>query len=151
MKLYHVTTRPDALVILADGWRDRPAGIEGADLFGVWLWSKPLGVNEGVLKNSVLALDVDEDDVRRYEVLVHGADYRSWLVPAAVVNQQSSPARLLVREPLGEREQAALAARAAWLAREVGRGEMTPEDADRALSRLREKLERWDPPEPDTA
>jgi len=146
-----VTTRPDALVILADGWRDRPAGIEGADLRGVWLWSRPLGRDDGILKHTVLAVDVDEDDVRPHEVVVHGATYRSWLVPAAVVNRCAAAPRLLIREPLGEREQAALAARTAWLAREVGRGEMTKEDAEQALSRLREQLERWDPPTTDSA
>jgi len=149
MKLYHVTTRQDALLILADGWRDRPAGIEDADLRGVWLWSRPLGRNDGVVSSTVLELDVNEDDIRTYEVVVHGAAYRSWLVPAAVVTQHAADAHLLVREPLGEREQAALQARAAWLAREVGRGEMTKEDAEQALNRLREKLERWEPPEPE--
>lgn len=93
MVLFHRTAHASA--ILEDGFRDgrddRP-GRPG----GVWLSTALSGCGDGAADDAVLVLKLPMGAIRQYEQLQVGQTYRTFLVPANVVNEYKE-GRLIVR------------------------------------------------------
>jgi hypothetical protein len=86
MLLYHTTYNADA--ILAEGFKDG-TGYYMTDRpwSGVWLSDRPLDANEGAKGDTVLVIEMPEDEVLSYEWVEEGKPYREFLVPADLVNR----------------------------------------------------------------
>ena len=93
MEVFHRTDAGDE--ILSDGFRDGHGSyMTHNEYSGVWLSNTPLDANEGAEGDQLLAVDIPEDVLTKYEWLEEGKQYREFLVPAEVVNSYGS-ARLL--------------------------------------------------------
>jgi hypothetical protein len=87
---YHRTTEQVAADVLAHGFRDR-AGTYGTahEYTGVWLSDRPLGINEGVGGEALLAVELAPERAAAldgYEWVEDGKGYREWFVPAEQLN-----------------------------------------------------------------
>lgn len=88
---YHVTTRENAVQILADGFKDGVGRYMTSHTFsGVWLADQPLDANEGASGETVLEVQLPTGIVDEWEWIEEGKPYREWLVPAEVVNRGSA-------------------------------------------------------------
>lgn len=90
MKLYHGTDAAEA--ILASGFRDGSGNyLSDHEYEGAWVSDEPLDENEGAAGSMVLAVDVPEDIVARFEWVEEGRSFREFLVPADVLNRYVPP------------------------------------------------------------
>jgi hypothetical protein len=92
MKLYHRTTRANAVAILREGFRDGEGRYGTDQLFrGVWLSDVPLDANDfgGRHEDTVLAVELncDESRLAEYEWVEEGEGkgYREWFILAALL------------------------------------------------------------------
>jgi hypothetical protein len=88
MLLYHTTYNADA--ILGKGFKHGTGCYMTDRLWsGVWLSDRPLDANEGAKGDTVLVVEMPEDEVVFYEWVEEGKPVREFLVPAEVVNRYS--------------------------------------------------------------
>lgn len=87
MRVFHRTAA--GAQIERDGFRDPvvPRLIGGQAFLGVWVADSPLDGNEGASGDDLLAVELPEADLARYELSEDGRGYREWCVPAAVLNR----------------------------------------------------------------
>lgn len=99
VKLFHRTTIANARSIQRTGFRDgRGSYMTRSEHSGVWLSNVPLDENEGAIGDALLSLEIDEARIASFEWLEVGKPYREWLVPAAVINSESSSLTLEVAD-----------------------------------------------------
>lgn len=94
MRLYHATTRANALAIIAGGFVDR-TGTYGTDTewSGVWLSNRVHNCNDGVDGDTVLLVELraTEEELADYEWIdEERVGHREWLVPAALIAERGS-------------------------------------------------------------
>jgi hypothetical protein len=91
VKIYHRTFHVAA--ILTRGFRDHAGTYMTRSIHkGVWFSApSPLDLNEGADGDVVLALDIPEDQLLRYEWIEEGKGYREFLIPAKLANQYGPP------------------------------------------------------------
>lgn len=90
MVLYHCTAAADA--IIRGGFRDSTGyTIMGIDIAGVFFSDYPLDINEGAKGDTVLKLDVPEDEILDYEIVEEDKTYREFCIPADLVNRYGQP------------------------------------------------------------
>ena len=97
--LYHRTTIADAHHIVKHGFEEREweFGLHDArtgeevSVTGVWLVDRPVGAEEGLEGDALLAvtLDADFEDLAPFELEGMLWDGRFWVVPADWVNERS--------------------------------------------------------------
>jgi hypothetical protein len=91
MIFYHRTTAIASEAILKEGFRD---GVDyhGWGIVGVWVSNYPLDCNEGAKGDDLLEVDckLNEAELADYEVIEEGKPYREWIVPAALLNANST-------------------------------------------------------------
>jgi len=86
MLLYHRSSDADA--ILAEGFKNGTGFCLTDRVWsGVWLSDIPLDANEGAKGDTLLSVEIPEDDVLFYEWVEEGKPYREFLVPADLVNR----------------------------------------------------------------
>src|SRR4051812_17399614 len=94
MLVYHRTTAAAAEAIMQDGFRDSTGRfMTSSEHTGVWVSNVPLDENEGAHGDTVLEVSVDESHIAEYE-WIQDIGYREWLVPAVVLNSQTTVRRL---------------------------------------------------------
>lgn len=106
MILYHRTTAEAAESIKREGFRDATGRyMMTVEVTGVWLSNMPLDCNEGAQGDALLRIDLtlDESDIAEFEVVEEGKGYREWILPAALINGQSTM-RLLSQDEEDEEE-----------------------------------------------
>jgi hypothetical protein len=98
--LYHRTTVDAGEAILQSGFRDTKGGYGFTDveLEGVWLSDRPLDCNDGAGPDDgpsmlLRVVFADEALIAQYEVIEEGGSYRTWCVPASVVNADAAVER----------------------------------------------------------
>lgn len=94
MIVYHNTHHAPA--ILAEGFKDATGNYLTSQLWtGVWVSDLPLDENAGADGDTLLALDIPEEEIAPYEWVQEGLDftprYREFLVPANVLNRYGPP------------------------------------------------------------
>jgi hypothetical protein len=90
---YHRTTSDTAELILRDGFKDATGTyFTGEEFTGVWLSDRPLDANEGAKGKTLLKVLFygTEDKLKDYEWIEEDKSYREWLVPASIVNSNST-------------------------------------------------------------
>ena len=94
MRLYHRTTAAAAAAILGSGFVDREADQSGAGrpgrLAGVRVSDVPPDADERATTLLVVNLRVPPASLAAYELVEAGTPYRTWCIPAAVLNQAAS-------------------------------------------------------------
>jgi hypothetical protein len=86
--LYHHTSIDNARAILCDGFRDSAGFFLNTRTWtGVWFSSIPTSTEDGEVVLTV-KLDIDEQELARWEWSGEGRDYREWLIPADIVNRR---------------------------------------------------------------
>lgn len=88
--LYHRTSAENARSILSDGFQN------SADYFltartwtGVWFCASP-PENEGGEVVLAVTIDIDDQELARWEWSGEGREDREWLIPANIVNQRGT-------------------------------------------------------------
>lgn len=91
MKLFHRTYKAQA--ILAEGFKDATGTYgTGIEFTGVWFSAnEPLDPNEGAWGDTVLVVEIPEDQIIEYEWVEEGKPYREFLIPAETVNRYGPP------------------------------------------------------------
>jgi len=98
MTLFHRTG--DAETIQAEGFRDGSGKymIDGdTEYEGVWFSDVPLDAQDGAHGDTLLAIDVPEEEIIKYEWPEEGKGFREFLIPAALANR-FGPTRVVTRE-----------------------------------------------------
>ena len=100
MRLYHRTSKRAAHAILVQGFRDA-WGYYLTDYLwhGVWLSDVPLDEYEGTERGDTLLavdLDVPEADLAQYAWVDFGKPYRTFLLPAEVINRRGAIHRVIL-------------------------------------------------------
>ena len=96
MNVYHNTFHAPA--ILAEGFKDATDYYLTSQLWtGVWVSDRPLDCNEGADGDTLLALDIPEEEIASFEWVEEDKPYREFLVPSDVLNRYGPPS---VCEPL---------------------------------------------------
>ena len=94
MDLYHLTTSEAATSILREGFRDSTGNyLTTKEFSGVWLCDSAdavyqMGRGGGTLLK--VSLRILEADLAEYEWVEENKGYREWLVPADLINANSS-------------------------------------------------------------
>jgi hypothetical protein len=98
MKLYHRTDNAAADAILSGGFLDGTGTYGTAkEHTGVWFSDEPLDENEGACGNVLLSVVVPDDLLPLY-FWDEPMGYRSWCIPAEIVNRYGPPTVEDVRE-----------------------------------------------------
>ncbi len=95
MKLHHRTTMEAARSILKKGFIDQTGNyLTEQKLTGVWFSDRPLDSNEGIRLDADTLLEIttrlSESALAEYEAVEDEKPYREWLVPAALINANST-------------------------------------------------------------
>lgn len=93
IRLFHRTTGENAAQILAEGFRDAEDYYMVDHLYrGVWLSDRPLDANGGARGDVLLEvlLRKAEAEIDLWEWKEEGKPYREWLIPADLVNANST-------------------------------------------------------------
>ncbi len=88
MTLYHLTDAEKATAIETFGFSEESGTYKhtGVPLDGVFFSEKYLDSNEDESGPIVFAIDLDESDVRVYEIIEADVDHRTYSLPAALAN-----------------------------------------------------------------
>jgi hypothetical protein len=97
MRLYHRTTRANALLILRDGFvdrRDRYTSDFGSQ--GVWFSDLPKDADEDDSDDAVMSVDFGfaAKALAVFEWIEDKTTYREWLIPTALVNSSMTRTRI---------------------------------------------------------
>jgi hypothetical protein len=88
--LYHRTSIDNARAILTDGFRDSAGFFLNTRTWtGVWFCSSPASSEQGEVVLTV-KLDIDDEELARWEWTGEGRDYREWLIPANIANRRAT-------------------------------------------------------------
>lgn len=89
LRLYHATTPEATRAIRKGGFRDSSGHYLTNRIWkGVWFSDQPLDENEGTRGSIVLEVmvNLEEDDLARFEWREGGKPYREWLIPSTAIN-----------------------------------------------------------------
>ncbi len=99
LTLFHRTTVAEARAIVKEGFEDQEWDFglrdvrtgEDVTVTGVWIADRPLGPDEGLEGDAVLEvrLEVEDDELRPFELEGMFWDARVWVAPAEWVTQHS--------------------------------------------------------------
>jgi hypothetical protein len=87
---YHRTTAEDARSIIESGFRNSTGYfLNNRTWTGVWLSSIPVESEHGFERDALLIvrLELDEQELTRWEWAAEGCTYREWLIPANLINR----------------------------------------------------------------
>ena len=87
---YHRTTAEKARSIIESGFRNSSGYfLSNRTWTGVWLSSIPVDSERGADGDALLMvkLEIDEQELARWEWAAEGRTYREWLIPANIINR----------------------------------------------------------------
>ena len=90
MRVYHLTVRTTAAVIMTDGFKDSTEKyVSDFEWRGVWVSERPSSPDAS--GDTILTLDIPEHIFATYEWIYEGGTERGSLIPAAVLNRFGKP------------------------------------------------------------
>jgi hypothetical protein len=87
---YHRTSANNVSAIVNGGFRNSSGYFLGNRIWtGVWLSSVPVDSQEAAQDEALLMvkLELDQDELSRWEWVSEGRSHREWLMPAAIINR----------------------------------------------------------------
>ena len=93
MRFFHIASNKNAEAILKEGFRDGTGYYLTDRLWtGVWISDKPFEDAHLSDTNTLLGIEIPEEDISDLEWPEEGKPYREWLVLAEILNSYGPPA-----------------------------------------------------------